>query len=791
MLKSYTRLVSFFLIMVCSLSLVGRTVLGDVVTGNSGGGQPHSNMQPSLAMNYIIALQGTFPSRNSGSDPALGEISIFAGNFAPRGWAKCEGQLLPISQNSALFSLLGTNYGGDGRTTFALPDLRGRTPIGWGQGAGLTSRTIGQKGGSATVSLNSSEIPSHEHSLPGTTSITGVTGGGVAHDNMQPWLAITYVVSQTGIFPSRSLGGDSFLGSVDMFAGNFAPRGTSLAQGQLQAISQNTALFSLVGTTYGGDGRTTFGLPDLQGRTAVHAGTGPGLDQYRLGDRKGAETVALNTTQLPAHDHTLPGSASNTGATGGGQSHANLQPGLGLNYVIATQGVYPSRNFGGSEPFIAEVGIFAGNFAPRGWAFCDGQLLPISQNEALFSLVGTIYGGDGRTTFALPDLRGRSVIGDGTGPGLPTYRIGQRVGDQDVTLAETSMAVHSHALPTITWAGEEGGAWHTASNWSLNEKPIGVHKAHLNNGNTAVLSQSGEQCLGVFLGYDVGDVGKLRILQGASLSVTGGSYIGFGGSGTLDVASGGQITSDTMFIASGSSLRLHVGGDDMVVLGSAGSTGSMANNGSVELYADAFLADGTYTPISDFDDNLLLWSGTGTVDTFGGVWQGATQTFDVSPLTALDAGVTHSVTSSDRLLITDAASGKQVSVSFGDVASGASFSASPTGDADLLNLDALLPTYWSMLGAWDFTTDLPVGDEVFLAFDVGSGLPGFQVWHLDGGVWSLVDPEFMTYDSAGGVAGFTVDSFSGYAVTVPEPGTMALLSIGALVSLRRRRRRKE
>ena len=98
------------------------------------------------------------------------------------------------------------------------------------------------------------------------------------------------------------------------------------------------------------------------------------------------------------------------------------QPSLGMNYIIALQGIFPSRN--GQEPFIGEIIMFAGNFAPRGWAFCDGQLLPISQNTALFSLVGTIYGGDGRTTFALPDLRGRVPVGEGTGPGLPNVRQG-------------------------------------------------------------------------------------------------------------------------------------------------------------------------------------------------------------------------------------------------------------------------------------------------------------------------------------------------------------------------------
>ncbi len=103
-------------------------------------------MQPFQAVNYIIALEGTFPSRSS-INPFIGEIIMFAGNFAPRGWALCDGQLLPVAQHTALFSLLGTNYGGDGRTTFGLPDLRGRAPIHAGQGPGLTDRRLGHSGG--------------------------------------------------------------------------------------------------------------------------------------------------------------------------------------------------------------------------------------------------------------------------------------------------------------------------------------------------------------------------------------------------------------------------------------------------------------------------------------------------------------------------------------------------------------------------------------------------------------------------------------------------------------------
>ncbi len=170
---------------------------------------------------------------------------------------------------------------------------------------------------------------------------------------------------------------DPFIGEIRMFAGNFAPRSWAFCDGQLLAVSQNDALFSLLGTIYGGDGRTTFGLPDLRGRIPVHAGTGPGLTNRRLGGKSGTETVTVTTSQLPAHSHALQGSdqfadtpnpashalAKSTAAdfyiheapsvnlsssavttTGGSQSHTNLMPFLCVNFIIALFGVYPSRS---------------------------------------------------------------------------------------------------------------------------------------------------------------------------------------------------------------------------------------------------------------------------------------------------------------------------------------------------------------------------------------------------------------------------------------------------------------
>lgn len=173
------------------------------------------------------------------ADPFVAEIRIFAGNFAPTGWAMCNGQLIPISQNTALFSLLGTMYGGDGKSTFALPDLQGRAPMFWGQGPGLSLRDQGEESGSETVTLLESEMPTHTHSLLATASLaagrdptnnplarsrngmayqnnvnTNVVslapeavspaGSSLPHNNMQPYLCLTFIIALQGIFPPRS-----------------------------------------------------------------------------------------------------------------------------------------------------------------------------------------------------------------------------------------------------------------------------------------------------------------------------------------------------------------------------------------------------------------------------------------------------------------------------------------------------------------------------------------------------------------------------------------------------------
>ena len=172
------------------------------------------------------------------SEPFLAEIRIFSFNFAPQSWAQCNGQLMPIAQNTALFSLLGTSYGGNGQTTFGLPNLQGQVPMAWGQGPGLSNYALGETGGSQTVALLATEMPAHSHSmlmfsaqeptssapqneyladgpckpfgsetLKSDTMLNpqsvSIAGGSQAHNNLMPSLAMNFCIALQGVFPTR------------------------------------------------------------------------------------------------------------------------------------------------------------------------------------------------------------------------------------------------------------------------------------------------------------------------------------------------------------------------------------------------------------------------------------------------------------------------------------------------------------------------------------------------------------------------------------------------------------
>lgn len=185
---------------------------------------------------YVLLIV-LFGNTINAQSPYVGQIKMFAGNFPPAGWAFCDGQLLPISENEVLFNLIGTTYGGDGQTTFAVPDLRGRIPVGMGQGSGLSQRIIGEMGGAEVNTITINQMPTHNHmvgavttngnqnlpanNLPAGTAVLdkeyssasanttfkagmlSPSGGGQPINNIQPYLAVSFIISLYGIYPSQ------------------------------------------------------------------------------------------------------------------------------------------------------------------------------------------------------------------------------------------------------------------------------------------------------------------------------------------------------------------------------------------------------------------------------------------------------------------------------------------------------------------------------------------------------------------------------------------------------------
>lgn len=320
----------------------GHQLGSGLMTTVSGFSQTHSNLQPSLALTPIIATSGIFPSQNvvsgslsssngpqpigSGSNERLlGEVAWLAHDTIPAGWARADGAVLPINQNQALFSILGTTYGGDGENDFALPDLRGRAVLG-AEGFG----DLGDVAGAASEVMTLDKLPTHTHELPYGLGQTGPAGGSQPQSHLQPTQKLTPIVATTGLFPSEFAtegdpddlgpaaighGSEPYLSSVTYFAGSFAPRGWTRADGKTLSIAPNVALFSLLGIAYGGDGRTNFRVPDLEDRLAVGRGNGPGLRPIQLGEQFGVEQSTLTLANLPVHNHgfTLPADYNNDG----------------------------------------------------------------------------------------------------------------------------------------------------------------------------------------------------------------------------------------------------------------------------------------------------------------------------------------------------------------------------------------------------------------------------------------------------------------------------------------------
>jgi microcystin-dependent protein len=399
---------------------------------------PIDDDQPSIVLNQVVVESGFFPAHDGNGDAGgipLGAIRTFANDVAAQGGTAgheqpATGEILPIAQQTALFSLLGTQYGGNGFANFGLPNLAGTVMVGAGNGPSgqvFQGETYGQH----SVTLTSANLP------------TAIGGGGQPITNDQPSLGVTYLINVGGSIGSGGSDSVDVAGMIVPFLGNFAPQGYMVAAGQLLSIVQNPLLFAQLGNIYGGNAsQGTFALPNLQGSTVIGAGDPGVMPGPPLGQVTGSDTMSVTKPDLPP-------------SLGFDVPIDNHQPSLALTYLICTSGLFFQAGdaLSSNTPYLGEIIAFAGTHIPDGWTVAAGQTLSIEQNQALFVSIGTTYGGDGQTTFELPNLVGRDVVGSGTGAGLPgssttNYTDGMTFGSDNITL--TPNQVPANQAPTIT-----------------------------------------------------------------------------------------------------------------------------------------------------------------------------------------------------------------------------------------------------------------------------------------------------------------------------------------------------
>ncbi len=419
----------------------------------AGGNEPVTLGQPALAIKHVIARDGVLPNSGS-SGMTIGMVYWVGAAFPnnPFGQPTAIGTSLSVSapENTALFAVLGNTYG-SGVDTFNVPDLRARFAYAAGNFDWGSSSVLGQVQGAAQSVISSSQLPAHQHVVNSSGVISPTQSAGQANPApvslLAPSLSLRFLINSNGNFPSTvNVTTPPFIGQIQAFAGSSIPGGWLPAEGQTLQIAEHNNLFQVIGTTYGGDGQTTFALPDLRGRLPVGFGQGPGLPPITIGQEIGAPDVVLTEANLPSHIHGLPFGGS-TNPIGQGQGVNLYQPSLGIMFMIAIQGEFPSNEPGmypQNGAVIGNIYAFAGDFIPTGFVACNGILISIAQNTALFALLGTTYGGNGQSNFGLPDLRGRSPVGPDS-----NLFMGQTVGSPTQLLNLSQMTSHVHGISII------------------------------------------------------------------------------------------------------------------------------------------------------------------------------------------------------------------------------------------------------------------------------------------------------------------------------------------------------
>lgn len=485
--------------------------------------------QPTLALPQSIVVGGLFPDFDGnplgfGTSSTLGFIISTA--FDPSGvrdLALANAATNKVWSNSALYSLISMNYGGDWRlSNFSLPNLQGAVPQYVNNGSSPTQ--FGQVIGTASnsITLNTTMLPE------------SLGGAATPIDNMQYGVGIQYLIQTGGLSPDGSSPMPNTIGMVYPYAARRVPSGFLPADGRLLSIDEFSALYTVIGNIYGGDGVNNFALPDLRNRVPVGVGVSSSGEPITLGQAFGLRDIQLSQEALK-----------------GGVPIQTSQPSLGLHYIVNTMGTWKQLNE--DFPMLGQVSLFAGGRVPDGWAIANGQLLSIASNRVLFSLLGTKFGGDGITTFALPDLEGRTIIGTG---GINNLQIGQTQGnDQEYITVEN--------LPDMVVFLTSGGS----NGYVLPEAFAGSESLNLDY----QLIETADNA--VVIGGDTNDYIKVASTNSIGKAVDGG------------------------------------GGDDLIDAG-VGSTFISGGSGSDIIFFDARASAVSWSTMTDFkfgQDKITIW----------------------------------------------------------------------------------------------------------------------------------------------------------------------------------------
>ncbi|UOD50392.1 tail fiber protein [Orrella daihaiensis] len=389
--------------------------------------------QPAMAMPYYVIGLGAYPGFEGSGAFGIGSSQGFVVttafdvrlSYAPNLY-DANGQVISVASNRTLYSLLGNTYGAEARESFSLPDLQGAAPVYLSTSGGQTRLGITQGTPENSVLLSQEQLPT---TLGGTMAPI---------NNSQYGLGLQYMIQVEGIFPVGSEPMYNTIGMVYPFAAvveRGVPDGFLPADGRLLDIASYPALYAALGTAYGGNGISTFALPDLRNRVPIGTGRTETGQYIAVGQELGVAPLSLLQPDIA-----------------GDSAVSVMQPSLGMNYVIILEGPYGTFNEG--KPMMAQVLLYAGAHIPDEWTFAKGQMIEITDDtSSLYSLLGTRFGGDGVTTFALPDLQGRTIVGTG---GVNNLQIGDTQGSFSEYITAANLPEIVTPVPGVQVLDENG-----------------------------------------------------------------------------------------------------------------------------------------------------------------------------------------------------------------------------------------------------------------------------------------------------------------------------------------------